>query len=405
MQCHDHKYDPITQKEYFRFFAIFNNTEDADREDEHPLLSFHTEHARATVPIQRELPPGKRRKTFIEYRGNFLDRGPQVSEGVPAAFHPLTKDVPINRLTLAKWLVDRDNPLTARVQANRLWEKVFGTGLVATSEDFGTQGELPSHPELLDYLATELVASGWDIKHMLRLVVTSAAYRQSSRVTPELQERDPDNRLLARGPRFRLDAEAVRDQTLAVSGLLSAKMFGPAVRPVQPSFGLTAAFGGTMDWETSTGEDRYRRAIYTAWRRTNPYPSMATFDSASREVCALRRPRTNTPLQALVTLNDPVYVEAAQAPARRIVREGGASVAGKVRYAWRLCLARAASNDEAARLVALYDKSCARFARMPNDARNLAGGKPPGRVDAPQLAAWTTVANVMLNLDEFLMRP
>ncbi len=489
-QCHDHKYDPISQKEYFRFFAIFNNTEDADREDERPVLSFYTEPQRkhrdklqkeiaaleptvpieeritpaapqaakkkkakkavvgeptaaskeqkaksdsplpaprsppiseqgkrllalktelaaiapATVPIQRELPKGKRRKTFVEYRGNFLDRGPEVSEGVPAAFHPLPKGQPVNRLTLAKWIVDRDNPLTARVLANRLWEKIFGIGLVATSEDFGTQGELPSNPELLDYLATELVSSRWDMKHLIRMMVMSAAYRQSSLVTPEHQERDPDNRLLARGPRFRLDAEAIRDQSLAVSGLLSAKMFGPAVRPLQPSFGLVAAFGGSMDWKTSDGEDRYRRAIYTAWRRTNPYPSMVTFDSASREVCALRRTRTNTPLQALVTLNDPVYVEAAQSLARRLAREGGASAPDKVRYAFHLCLARAASDDESARLVALYEKSRERFATKPDDALKLAGESHASRADAAQLAAWTAVSNVMLNLDEFLMR-
>ena len=190
------------------------------------------------MPIQRELPPGKRRKTFIEYRGNFLDRGPEVSEGVPAAFHPLPKDMPVNRLALAKWLVDRDNPLTARVLVNRLWEKIFGIGLVATSEDFGTQGDMPSHPGIVGLSGDGVGGVGLGHEALIRLMVMSAAYRQSSRVTPELQERDPDNRLLARGPRFRLDAEAIRDQSLAVSGLLSAKMFGPAVRPLQPSFGL-----------------------------------------------------------------------------------------------------------------------------------------------------------------------
>ncbi len=407
-QCHDHKYDPISQKEYFQFFAIFNNTEDADREDEKPVYTFTVEKQKHSVPIQRELPPGKRRKTFIQYRGNFLDRGPQVSEGVPAAFHPLPKDLPPNRLALAKWLVAENNPLTARVLANRLWEKTFGIGLVATSEDFGTQGELPSHAELLDYLATELVTSHWDIKHIIRLMVTSAAYRQSSRITPVLLERDPDNRLLARGPRFRLDAEAVRDQSLAVGGLLSAKMYGPAVRPLQPSFGLSAAFGGGMDWQTSAGDDRFRRAIYTSWRRTNPYPSMVTFDSPSREVCALRRPRTNTPLQALVTLNDPVYVEAAQALARRIAGEGGPSPIDKVRYGFRLCLARSPSDVEAARLVQLFEKSRARFAKQPREAQKLAAeplGPLPAGGDAVQLAAWTAVSNVLLNLDEVLMRP
>jgi hypothetical protein len=403
-QCHDHKYDPISQKEYFQFFAIFNNTEDADREDEQPVYKGKS----FSVPIMRELPPGKRRTTFIQYRGNFLDRGPQVNEGVPRAFPPLPKDLPPNRLSLAKWLVDENNPLTARVLANRLWEKTFGTGLVATCEDFGTQGDLPSHPELLDYLATELVASHWDLKHMIRLMVTSAAYRQSSRVTAELLERDPDNRLLARGPRFRLDAEAVRDQCLAASGLLSAKMYGPAVRPLQPSFGLSAAFGGGMDWQTSAGEDRFRRAIYTSWRRTNPYPSMVTFDAASREVCVLRRSRTNTPLQALVTLNDPVYVEAAQGLARRIAREGGPSPADKVRYGFRLCLARPPSDAETARLVQLFEKSRQRFTKQPEAARKLATepiGPLPAGGDAVQLAAWTAVGNVLLNLDELLMRP
>ena len=238
------------------------------------------------MPIQRELPPANAARLRSSIAAISSTAGRKSARACRPRFHPLPKDLPPNRLALAKWLVDENNPLTARVLANRLWEKIFGIGLVSTSEDFGTQGDLPSHPELLDYLATELVASHWDIKHMIRLMVTSAAYRQSSRVTPELLERDPDNRLLARGPRFRLDAEAVRDQSLAVSGLLSAKMYGPAVRPLQPSFGLSAAFGGGMDWQTSEGEDRFRRAVYTSWRRTNPYPSMVTFDSASREVCA-----------------------------------------------------------------------------------------------------------------------
>ena len=188
-----------------------------------------------------------------------------------------------------------------------------------TSEEFGAQGEAPSHPELLDWLATELVRDKWDMKAFLKLLVTSSTYRQSSRVMPEIAERDPDNRLLAHGPRFRMSAEMVRDQALAVSGLLSPKMYGPPVRPVRPALGLAAAFGGGLDWQTSTGEDRHRRALYTEWRRTSPYPSMTTFDAPNREICMLRRNRTNTPLQALVTMNDPVYVEAAQALARRMV--------------------------------------------------------------------------------------
>src|SRR5207245_1887174 len=219
---------------------------------------------------------------------------------------PTPPPTPPTRLDLARWLIDENNPPTARVFANRFWEQIFGIGLVTTSEEFGSQGDLPTHPELLDWLATELIRLKWNIKAFLKLLVTSATYRQSSRVTPELKERDPENLLLARGPRFRMTAEIVRDQALAVSGLLSHKMYGPPVRPPRPSLGLSAAFGGSLDWKTSEGEDRYRRALYVEWRRTSPYPSMAAFDAPNREVCALRRPRSNTPLQALVTLNDPV---------------------------------------------------------------------------------------------------
>src|SRR5437764_429061 len=198
---------------------------------------------------------------------------------MPAAFHPAKQKGPPNRLALAKWLVDEDNPLTARVMANRFWEQIFGIGIVRTCEDFGTQGDLPTHPELLDWLATDFAAQKWDVKAFLKTLVTSATYRQSSKMTAQLSERDPDNILLARGPRFRVPAEVVRDQALAVSGLLSSKMYGPPVRPPQPSFGLSAAFGSTFDWKTSAGEDKYRRALYIEWRRTSPYPSMTTFDA------------------------------------------------------------------------------------------------------------------------------
>ena len=361
----------------------------------------------STVPIQRELTGDKRRKTAIQLRGNWQALGDEVSEAVPAAWHPLAKDSPRNRLTLAKWLVDENNPLTARVVANRYWEAIFGTGLVRTSEEFGAQGELPSHPELLDWLATELIAMKWDNKKFLRLLVTSQAYRQSSKVTPEALEKDPENRLLSRGPRLRLTAEMVRDQSLAVSGLLSGKMFGPSVRPTRPSAGLNAAFGSALDWTTSTGEDRYRRGLYTEWRRTSPYPSMATFDAPSREVCSVRRNRTNTPLQALVTMNDPVYVEAAQALARRMAKDGGATDAGKARHGFRLVLTRPPSENELAKLVKLHADSAAEFAKDKAKATALATdplGPLPEGADAADLAAWTTVANVLLNLDETLMK-
>ena len=360
-----------------------------------------------TVPIMRDLPKAKRRKTHIQIRGNFLVKDKEVSEGVPAAFNPIPKGQPMNRLGLAKWLVGKNNPLTARVTVNRHWEQIFGIGLVRTSEEFGTQGELPSHPRLLDWLATELVASNWDIKKLLKVIVTSAAYMQSSKVSEELIQRDPYNRLLTRGPRFRLSAEMIRDQALAVSGLLSRKMYGRSVQPPRPMLRLKAAFGGSTDWKTSPGEDKFRRGLYTSWRRSLPYPSMATFDAPSREVCTVRRTRTNTPLQALVTLNDPVYIEAAQALARRIVKEGGSTIVNQAAYGFRLCLSRSPGENELKRLVELFRQSHQRYSKDKENAAHLAtnplGPAPPGS-DISELAAWTVVGNVLLNLDEMLAK-
>jgi hypothetical protein len=360
----------------------------------------------STVPIFHELGANQRRKTRVQLRGNYRALADEVTEGVPAAFHPLPPGAPMNRLTLARWLVDENNPLTPRVIANRFWEMIFGIGLVRTSEEFGAQGEPPSHPELLDWLATELVRQKWDVKKFLKLLVTSTTYRQSSKVTPDLLERDPDNRLLARGPRFRMSAEMVRDQALAVSGLLSRTMYGPSVRPVRPALGLSAAFGGGLDWQPSAGDDRHRRALYTEWRRTSPYPSMATFDAPNREVCTLRRNRTNTPLQALVTMNDPVYVEAAQALARRMI-EGAATPSEQARYGFRRVLARTPSDKDLQRLIALHDESLVIYQHDPKRAAEMATnpiGPAPAGADISELAAWTTVAGVLLNLDETLMK-
>jgi len=439
-QCHTHKYDPITQDEYFRFFAIFNNTADADRRDESPLLELYTpqqlEQRRAleakiaalnkkgdkeavekataelkeikpftTVPIMREL-TDKRRQTRLQHRGNYLDLGQAVEPGVPGIFHPLPPDQPPNRLAVARWLVDRSNPLTARVIANRIWESLFGQGIVATSEEFGSQGELPTHPELLDWLAVELVDSGWDTRHLIRLMVTSATYRQSSQVSEAAAAADPDNRWLARGPRVRHSAEMVRDQALAASGLLSHKLYGPPVKPPQPKLGLTAAFGGSTDWAPSQGEDRYRRALYTTWRRSNPYPSMATFDAPNREVCTIRRNRTNTPLQSLVTLNDPVYVEAAQALARLALAQPGDEQA-QIANAFRRCVLRPPGEAELTALVALYRDALAHFADRPAEATKLATdplGPLPAELKAQQAAAMTVVSNVLLNLDEMFLK-
>ncbi len=448
-QCHDHKYDPITQQEYFQFFAIFNNTEDADRGDESPVLKIYTDEQRQqhadlaarfalsellrttttnahfgqvnvavksaaelfaitpviTLPIVREL-TGEQRKTRLQYRGNYLDRGSEVAPGLPAVFHSSDADRPIDRLNLARWLVDKSNPLTVRVVANRYWETLFGRGIVPTSEEFGSQGELPTHPELLDWLATELIDSGWDTRALVHTIVTSAVYRQSSEMIGEAAKTDPDNRWLARGPRVRLGAEVVRDQALAVSGLLSHKMYGPPVRPPQPNMGLTAAFGSSTDWETSAGDDRYRRGIYTTWRRSNPYPSMATFDAPNREVCTLRRGRTNTPLQCLVTLNDPVFVEAAQALARAAILQS-AVIEERIMYAFRACLVRPPRAAEVQALTDLYHDSHARLLEQREAAENLATvplGDLPAEIDVVDAAAMTVVGNVLLNLDEMILK-
>ncbi|HEX7899082.1 MAG TPA: DUF1553 domain-containing protein [Planctomycetota bacterium] len=359
-----------------------------------------------TVPILRELGEGRRRKTQIQVRGNFLDKGKEVSEGVPAVFHPLPADAPKNRLGLARWLVHPDNPLTARVIVNRYWERLFGAGIVSTSEDFGVRGDLPSHPELIDWLATELVAKGWDLKALVRMLATSATYRQASKTTPEVIRKDPFNRLLSVGPRQRLTAEQVRDQALAASGLLSAKIGGPSVYPPRPKQNLSAAFGSSQDWEDSKGEDRYRRGLYTFWRRSMPYPSMATFDAPSCEVTTMRRIPTNTPLQALVTLNDPVYVEAAQALARRMV-EGGADARSRAEHGFRRCLSRVPRAVEVDRLVALYERAKKKYAADAAAAKEMATnplGPAPAGMDVAELAAWTVVGNVLLNLDEVFMK-
>ena len=359
-----------------------------------------------TVPIMTELAGAARRKTKLQHRGNFQDLGAEVSEGIPAIFGELPAGAPKDRLALAKWLVSPDNPLTARVIANRYWDQLFGLGLVRTGEEFGIQGELPTHPELLDWLATELVRLKWDMKAFVKLLVLSAAYRQDSKVLPDVLEKDADNRWLSRGPRLRLTAEMVRDQALFAAGLLSPKMYGPSVRPNQPTSGLSAAFGSSIDWKTSDGEDKYRRGLYTEWRRSNPYPSMATFDAPNRDICTVRRPKTNTPLQALVTLNDAVYVEAAQALAR-LMLANGATAKEKLAFGFRRALTRPATDAELARLGRLLTETQAAYAKDKPKATQMATvplGPLPAGMEAVDAAAYTVVANVLLNLDEALMK-
>ncbi len=361
----------------------------------------------ATVPVMQELAQDKRRKTHIMVKGSFLNKGEAVAAGFPAAFHPLPADAPRNRLGVATWLMDKQNPLTARVAVNRYWARLFGAGLVETEEDFGTQGEPPSHPQLLDWLAVEYMENGWNTKALLKTIFLSSTYRQSSRVTEELLEKDPRNRLYSRGPRFRLEAESIRDQALSLAGLLSPKMRGPSVFPPQPGGLWQAAFNGQRNWATSAGEDRYRRGLYTFWRRTVPYPSMASFDAPSREICTVRRIRTNTPIQAFVTLNDPVYVEAAQGLARRIVKQAGPDVDARVAYGLRICLGRPPTAKQIEHLSKLYNSELAYFQSNAEAAVQMATeplGPLPKELDAADMAAWTVVANVLLNLDGVLTK-
>ena len=341
-----------------------------------------------TALVMQERAGFERPSTLLRNKGSFMNPGERVFAALPAVFGTIPDEQPANRLGLARWLVSDDNPLTARVTVNRLWETLFGRGLVATVEDFGTQGEPPTHPELLDWLAVEFMERGWSQKAILREIVSSATYRQSSAASASLHERDPDNRFLARGARYRIEAEMVRDVALAAAGLLSPKLGGPSVYPPQPE-GVWNVPYSEMQWETSSGEDLYRRSLYTFYRRSSPYPSLVGFDAPSREQCTVRRVRTNTPLQALTTLNDPVFMEAAHALARRMANEGGSEPRSRIAHGYRLCTAERPSPADLQALEALYARE---QARVPID---------PASADA---AALTTVASVLLNLDATLTR-
>ncbi|MBX3393025.1 MAG: DUF1553 domain-containing protein [Phycisphaeraceae bacterium] len=480
-QCHDHKNDPLTQRDYFRLLAIFNQDEldvhvvsstekyaagamieypRAARFDE--LADLNAGLARADADLARhaaDLQPAaiglatgrhaalpgftpdhatalslahshreqlsRQRSSLIAARalvmrrspeprqtrlfdgGSFLSPTEPVEPGLPAFLPPATDREPMDRLAFARWLVEPDNPLTARVTVNRIWETIFGRGIVETSEDFGPQGDPPTHPELLDHLAAELVRDGWSLKHAIRSIVTSATYRQSSRVTPDHLEKDPLNILLARSPRYRVEAEMVRDIGLTASGLLHRAIGGPSVFPPQPEGTWTQIYSGEQ-WVESQGPDRYRRGLYTFIRRTSPHPSMVAFDAPSREITCTRRPRTSTPLQALTTLNDPAFVEMAAALARRAIDEGGNDPRSRAAYAMKLCLAREPTPREIERLLALYQDQLNAYESDRSAAGQVASYGPAGAGglhDHAQIAAWTIVANVLLNLDETLTRP
>jgi hypothetical protein len=352
----------------------------------------------ATSLVMGERNSFERPCTNIHIRGSFLSVGEKVCAGTPFVLNSLPDDQMPNRLGLANWLVSDDNPLTARVTVNRYWEQLFGRGIVETSEDFGTQGSLPTNQQLLDWLATEFMRDGWSMKKILRVMVTSATFRQSSGVTPELQEKDPYNLLLARGPRFRMPAEMVRDVALDASGLLSPKIGGPSVFPYQPD-GIWDIPYNSDKWELSKGEDQYRRSLYTFIRRSSPYPSWTTFDAPTREFCTVRRVRTNTPLQALTTLNDPVYFAAAQALGRVIVQNGGADSTARATYGFRRAMTRRPTAPELERILKYYGDEMAYYQKDPKAAGLVAKGYSGPATSLPEVAAWTMVSNVLLNLD------
>ncbi|MGV3560993.1 DUF1553 domain-containing protein [Larkinella arboricola] len=351
------------------------------------------------VPILYEGTGDLARKTHVFERGNWLVKGKPVQPDVPNSLPSLPEKSPQNRLGLAQWMVSPEHPLTARVAVNRFWEQLFGTGIVETVEDFGTQGIPPTHRELLDWLAVEFMETDhWSVKKLLKKMVLSATYRQQSAASPELLAKDPFNKLLARGPRVRLSAEQVRDQALAVTGLLSSKLGGPSVMPAQPDGIWQSPYSGES-WKLSSGEDRYRRALYTYWKRTAPYPSMITFDSPSREFCQLRRLRTNTPLQALVTLNDPVYVEAAQRLAETM-KLRGKTPEQQLRAGYRLVMQQEIRPKKLTVLNRLYQNTIAHYRQHPQEAVQLLACTEA----TPELAALTVAANTLLNLDEVVTK-
>jgi mono/diheme cytochrome c family protein len=345
----------------------------------------------------------KPRETFLLLRGAYDKPGDRVERGLPAILGGLPKGLPNDRLGLAKWLVSGTHPLTARVMVNRLWQSIFGVGIVKTTEDFGAQGEWPTHPELLDWLATEFVRTGWDVKAITRLMVTSAAYRQNSDAMPDLLQRDPENRLLARGPRFRLSAEMIRDQALSAAGLLTTTIGGPSVEPYQPAGLWKETSMQDMDYVQSHGPDLYRRGIYTFWKRTIAPPMMMNFDAAGRETCVVRESRTNTPLQALDLMNDVTFVEAARMIGQRMLKEGGTDPADRLRYGFRLVTARYPTDAETQVLRRNLAFHLDYFAGNPGAAaKMIAQGEAPAdpKLEPAQLAAYTSIGSLLLNLDE-----
>jgi hypothetical protein len=463
-QCHDHKYDPVTQRDFYQVYAFFNNVPENGKDgvrDRNPppflqvstteqdseLARLNSEYTAADqqfqertkglsaeqitadpnlAELQKQLKDLKKkrddfeksipstmvmaeletpRETFMKVRGNYDQDGEKVSAGVPAflpQISPRSDGKPLNRLDLARWLVSPDHPLTARVTMNRWWSMLFGTGLVRTLNDFGSQGERPSHPELLDWLAADLMRD-WDTRRALRQIVLSRTYRQTSRTTAELQARDSGNRLLARGPRQRLDAEIIRDNALAIAGVLNPVLGGRSIKPSQPDGTWEINEMSGYKYEKSMGADLYRRGLYVYWRRSTVYPSFVTLDAPTREFCVAQRAKTSTPLQSLVLMNDPVFVEAARAFAQRILNEGGSDDSARLRFAWRVTLARPPAAPEMQILERTLQQLQTTYRQNPAAAGRLISvgdlSRPAG-MDDSELAAWTAFSNVLLNLNE-----
>lgn len=471
-QCHTHKYDPIFHDDYFAFYAFFNQTEDSDRGNDAPFVKAPSPKQQAeldqlrkqvddarkaltaagqkpfvapkdpkakdapkptaeqaklvqaekryndasnrvpTTLVMKDLPADKQRETYLFKGGSFLapdKEGGIIEPATPKALNPMPKDAPKNRLGLAQWLVHDDNPLTARVQANRIWEQLWGIGLVETTEDFGFQGSYPSNKDLLDYLAVTYQHDlEWSTKSFIKMIVMSSAYQQSGLHTAEKLEADPFNRLMSRGPRLRLSAEQIRDQALAIAGILKAdRIGGPSVTPYLPDGIVPQSFSGSR-MRQSTGDDLYRRGVYTFWKRGSHYASFATFDAPSRDLCTAKRSRTNTPLQAFVTLNDTAFFEAAQMLGRRILVEGGTSLDEKLRHGMWLALQREPNDIELEALREVYTQSLADYRENPEAAVQAAVGPSPAlpeKMDTAEAAAMTLVGNVLLNLDEIINKP
>ncbi|NND06395.1 MAG: DUF1553 domain-containing protein [Saprospiraceae bacterium] len=437
VQCHSHPYDPIRHEEYYRAYALFNNTQDRDHTSDEPKMELLSSPQRTLktdywkqiellretgdtigktyeemvnafmainplkVPVMRELPLDSSRTSHVFVRGNWLVHGEEVQPGVPEALGQPQSRHPTDRLELAQWLVHSKNPLTGRVMVNRFWEQLFGRGLVETLEDFGSQGSVPIHQELLDWLAIQFSDEHrWSVKSLLKQIVMSATYRQTSKISPQLYQMDPYNTLLARGPRVRLSAEQIRDQALSVSGLLNGRVYGPSVMPPQPE-GVWNVIRHVKGWQTSfEPENQNRRAIYTFWRRVSPYPSMISFDATSRELCVSRRIRTNTPLQAFVTLNDPVFFGAAQSLATRML-ENSDDVLNQISFGFQQTLFREPTHLELETMQSLFRHSLDLYGDTPIEVSKITDGIGE---ESPSMAALINIASAILNLDETITK-